>query len=99
MFFVNRPDQTQMVLELLHAPDIDHSAVSLGHVTVPLQQPRTNPAVEVTVEWSATGTITVIARDAENDQQTAWTFEAAAPNNDGRWHVQQARLKRTPLRD
>ncbi len=96
MFFVNRPDQTQMVLELLHAPDIDRPGVSLGHVTVPLQQPRTNPAVEVTVEWSATGTITVIALDAENDQQTAWTFEAATPDNDGRWH---ARLKRTPLRD
>ena len=98
-FYVNRPDQTQMVLELLQGRATASPANSLGHCVVPLQQPRTNPAVEVIVEWSAGGSITVIARDAENGQQTAWTFETAAPDNDGRWPVQQARLKRVPLRD
>ena len=78
---------------------VDRVVLSGELSAVPLQQPRTNPAVEVIIEWSAAGSITVIARDAENGQQTAWTFETAAPDNDERWPVQQARRKRTPLRD
>ena len=98
-FYVNRPDQTQMVLELLQGRSGDLPATSLGHCVVPLQQPRTNPAVEVQVDWNANGSITVVARDAENGQPTGWTFEPLTTLEPAIDEAQQRRLQRTPLRD
>lgn len=98
-FYVNRSDQTQMVLELLQGRATASPANSLGHCVVPLQQPRTNPAVEVQVDWNANGSITVVAADAENGQQSGWTFEPLTTLEPAIDEAQQRRLQRTPLRD
>jgi len=103
-FYVNRPDQTQMVLELLQGRAGSAPASNLGHCVVPLQQPRTNPAVDVQVDWNINGSITVVARDVENGQPVGWTFEPlalseAALSEPAIDEAQQRRLQRTPLRD
>lgn len=70
VFYTTRDDQARMILEFVQTREGCETPVSLGVSSFgPIEQPRRNTAIEVTVHYAADGTISVHAVDPANGLQ------------------------------
>lgn len=69
-FYTTRADQTRMVIEVVQqrAPGVEEK--SLGYFAFgPIQSPRKNYPIEVTLAYDLDGLVTVKANDPESNQE------------------------------
>lgn len=92
-FYTNRDDQTRLVLEFVQKRGEAGDEFSLGHFAFgPIENPKKNYPVEVTVALARDGLVRVTARDLVIGKEIAHTLEEGGGSLGGRDLDEQRRL-------
>lgn len=82
-YFTNRPDQGRIILEIVQVKGPDELPTSLGHFAFPIERPRKNHPLEVTLGYDDQGLVSVVARDPETKREVKRDFTGSAHPLDG----------------
>ena len=97
-YYTNRPDQGRIILEIVQVKGSDELPTSLGHFAFPIERPRKNHPLEVTLGYNEQGLVSVVARDPETKREVKRDFTGSAHPRDAILE-QQALLETVRLCD
>jgi molecular chaperone DnaK len=90
VYYSNRPDQARLVFDVIQARNRGEPIFSLGHFAFPLERPRKNHPLEVTLGYDR-GLVTIVARDPDTGRAVRQEYGTAVDRDEGR-ALEQARL-------
>jgi molecular chaperone DnaK len=91
VYYSNRPDQARLVFEVIQSRNRGEPIFSLGHFAFPLERPRKNHPLEVTLGYDDRGLVTVVARDPDTGRAVRREYGAVVDGDESR-SLEQARL-------
>ena len=75
-YYTNRADQARIILDVVQAKGPLEPPVSLGHFAFPVDQPRKNHPLEITLGYDEHGMVSVVARDPDSGAKSNATSRA-----------------------
>jgi len=97
-YYTNRADQARIVLDIVQVKAPGEPPIRLGYFAFPLDQPRKNHPLEITLGYDEHGMVSVVARDPDTGREVKRDFTGSAHPMD-RILAQKALLENVRLCD
>ena len=97
-YYSNRADQARIILDIVQVKAPGEAAISLGHFAFPIDRPRKNHPLEITLGYDELGMVSVVACDPDTGREVQRDLAGSAHPMD-RILAQKALLVSVPLRE
>ena len=97
-YYSNRADQARIILDIVQVKAPCEAAISLGHFAFPIDRPRKNHPLEITLGYDEHGMVSVVACDPDTGREVQRDLAESAHPMD-RILAQKALLVSVPLRE
>jgi molecular chaperone DnaK len=77
-YYTNRADQARIILDVVQVKAPGEPPISLGHFAFPVDRPRKNHPLEITVGYDEHGMVSVMARDPDSGREVRRDYTGSA---------------------
>ncbi len=77
-YYTNRADQARIILDIVQVKAPGEPPISLGHFAFPVDRPRKNHPLEITLGYDEHGMVRVLARDPDTGRAVQRDFTGSA---------------------
>ena len=77
-YYTNRADQTRIILDVVQVKAPGESPTSLGYFAFPIERPRKNRPLEITLGYDEHGMVSVVARDSDTGREVQREFSSSS---------------------
>src|SRR5262249_17989884 len=81
-YYTNRPDQARIILDIVQVKAPGETPISLGQFAFPVERPRKNHPLELTLGYDEQGMVRVVARDPDSGREVQRDFTGSAHPRD-----------------